>query len=426
MSVRRASTVRFGFVLDVSSYSSRSAAQKIDVQQRVSVLVDEILADLGVSRADTYHHGTGDGMVVFLPGEIELHRALSGLLRTAAQALAEDNGRYRDRMRLRLAVLVGPIGPAEIGFSGSTIVEAGRLVDSVELRGALADHPEADLVAFISDQLHTYVIGERHAGIDPDQFELIQIRNKEYHAPAWLWVAPRASPAGPTSPSFQLIAPSASICAIGIITGRILRVRGVDAWVSSENTDMEVARFNDFSISSIVRYHGARRDASGRVVDDVIANELQAVVSVRPVAPGTAFVTGSGALADTNQVRWIIHVAAVTGEPGAGYRQVRDLGLCVRNALVEADRLGADDPARSILIPMLGAGVAGGPVEPTATELVDAAADYLAATPATRLRVINFLAYRSTEQRALERALRQHPAIAPSPGRSRSVEPPDH
>lgn len=407
--------MRLGFVLDVSGYSGRSAAQKIDVQQRVSALVEEMLADLGVNRADTYHHGTGDGMVVFLPSEIEIHRALTRLLRTAAQGLADDNRRYRDRMRLRLAIVVGPIGPAAIGFSGNTIVEAGRLVDSAELRDALADRPGADLVALISDQVHSYVIGELQTGVDPTDFEPIQVRNKEYHAPAWLWIGPSVTPAAPTSPTYHLITPTGSACAIGIITGRILRVRGVDIWVSSENTDMEVARFNEFSLSSIIRYHGAQRDASGRVIDDVIADELNAVVGKgRPVAPGSAFVTGSGALAHTNQVRWIIHVASVTGEPGAGFRQVRDVGLCVRNALVEAERLDVDDPPRTILIPMLGVGVAGGEVEPTATELVDAAVDHLLAFPTTQLRMIHFLAYRSIEQRALERALRRHPAISPS------------
>jgi hypothetical protein len=69
-------------------------------------------------------------MVVFLPAELEVHRALARLIRSAAETITEDNRRYRDRMRVRMAVVIGPLGPAAIGFSGATVVEAGRLVDS--------------------------------------------------------------------------------------------------------------------------------------------------------------------------------------------------------------------------------------------------------------------------------------------------------
>ena len=412
-------TVRIGFVVDVSSYSSRSAPAKIDLQQRVSALVVEMLSDLGLDLADTYHHGTGDGMVVFLPTEVEVHRALARLLRSASETLAEDNRRYRDRMRLRMAVVIGPLGPAAIGFSGNTIVEGGRLVDSQVLRNALTERPEADLVVLVSDQLHGYVVRERHSGLHAADFEPVTVQTKEYHSTAWLWIGPNAATSRsstPPSATFQLVAPHAAPCTIGILTGRILRVRGVDIWVNSENTDMEMPRFNDFSISSIIRYHGAQRDTAGRVVADLIADELAAVVgSQRPVAPGSAFVTGAGALAETHQVRWIIHVASVFGEPGAGFRQVRNIGLCVLNALDRAERLTADDPARSILIPMLGTGVAEGSVETTATELVDAAVDYLIATPSTHLQMIYLLGYRETERVALERAVRRNAALSPSP-----------
>jgi O-acetyl-ADP-ribose deacetylase (regulator of RNase III) len=430
-------TVRMGFVVDVAGYSGRSAREKVDLQQRVSALIDEMLRDLGLELADTYHHGTGDGMVVFLPNEVEVHRALARLLRSAAETVAEDNRRYRDRMRLRMAVVIGPLGPAAIGFSGNTIVEAGRMVDSPVLRTALVERPQADLVVLISDQLHAYVVRERHSGLEAADFAPVDVRTKEFAAPAWLWAGPGAvtndDVATPGSATFGLVAPHRSAALIGIMTGRILRVRGVDIWVNSENTDMEMPRFNDFSISSVIRYHGARRDAGGRVVADLIADELSTVVGDRrPVAPGSAFVTGSGVLAETNQVRWIIHVASVNGEPGAGFQQVRNVGLCVVNALTQADRLSSMDPSTegsteestegstdgsslSILIPMLGAGVAGGPIDTTATELVDAAVDYLVATPATRLTTIYFLAYSDAERTALERSLRHSPALRPAP-----------
>ncbi len=399
MTVHSGQSERLGYVLDVAGYGARSAREQADAEYRIIALVAEQLRDLGLELADTRYRGTGDGMLVFLPAEVDPGPALIRLLRTTSSALADDNRHYRDRLRLRMAYVLGPLAAGPMGLSGATVVEAARMVDSQVLRDALALYPAVDLVALVSDRLYARIVDERHT-VD---FRPVEVRAKEYRAPAWLWRGPGGSP---VPARFGTGGP----CGIRVMTGRILRVRGVDAWVNSENTEMEMARPNDFSVSSIIRYHGSRRDPSGRVVEDVIADELaHAVGEHRPVAPGSAFVTGAGALTGTNGVRWIVHVAAVTGEPGAGYRPVRDLGACVRNALAAADGLGV----RTILIPVLGTGVGGGPVGPTAAELVDAASDYLTANPGTGLREISFLGYTDAERAALEHALRTHPVLRP-------------
>jgi O-acetyl-ADP-ribose deacetylase (regulator of RNase III) len=414
-----AASVRMGFMIDVAGYGSRSTRGKVDLQRRVTEFVDEVLQDMGLRRADTHYDGTGDGMAVFLPSDVEVQRALARLLRSATEALAEDNRRYRDRMRLRMAAVFGTVGPAAIGFSGDAIVEAARMVDSEELRAALAERPGADLVALISDQLHRHAVGQRHAGLSAEDFQPLDVRAKEFRGRAWLWKGPVAAPPRPTAPpeTFALMVPHATPCLIGVRPGPIERIHDVDIWVNSENTDMEMARFNEFSISSIIRYRGARRDAGGHVVDDVIADELaRAVGGHRPVAPGAAFVTGSGTLFETNAVRRIIHVAAVHGEPGAGFRQVRTVGACVANVLGRAERLAAADASiRTVLFPLLGAGVAGGSVPRTATELVAAAVDYLVSAPGTLLRGIYFLGYTETERAALTQALAAHPSLRAAP-----------
>jgi O-acetyl-ADP-ribose deacetylase (regulator of RNase III) len=95
-------------------------------------------------------------------------------------------------------------------------------------------------------------------------------------------------------------------------------------------------------------------------------------------------------------VRNVIHVAAVYGEPGEGYRQIVDVGRCVTNALAEAEQLGSDElPVRTILFPLLGVGTGGGELDATVTEMVGAAIDHLAGTLDTRLATVWLLA--STE-----------------------------
>ncbi len=193
---------------------------------------------------------------------------------------------------------------------------------------------------------------------------------------------------------FALAPPRRSACRLGVVAGEMRRVRFADAWVSSENTDMEMSRPAEFSISGIVRYWGARRDGSGRVVEDTIARELAAQVeSRRPVMPGAAFVTSPGALAESHNVRAIIHVASVQGEPGAGFRQVRDVGACVTNALVLAEGLGLE----SVLFPLLGVASGHGDVRATVAAMTTAAIDHLAARPSTVLRAVYFLGYTRSE-----------------------------
>ncbi len=192
---------------------------------------------------------------------------------------------------------------------------------------------------------------------------------------------------------------------IGTVTGDIRRVRCAEVWVNPENTEMMMARFNDFSVSSIVRYEGATRDEFGRVTDDRIAAELARKVGDRlPVRPATAIVTGPGELARYG-VRSVVHVAAVHGEPGAGFRQIREVGRCVTNVMTEVDKIIAGPSLRTILFPLLGAGQGQGEPEATMTALAGAAIDYFASVPSSGITTVYFLAYTDAELKACERSI---------------------
>lgn len=198
---------------------------------------------------------------------------------------------------------------------------------------------------------------------------------------------------------------------VGIVTGELRKVRSAQVWVNSENTDMEMARYNDYSVSAVIRFHGARRDETGRVIDDLIADDLKRRTSGRPVAAATAISTGPGMLAESNGVRHIVHVAAVQGEPASGYRQVLDVGRCVSNALWEAERLAERDPVTTaVLFPLLGVGTGGGDLLPTAVVMVGAAVDHLVAS-ARCIRAVYLLACTEPELDACVTALDSHPGL---------------
>jgi O-acetyl-ADP-ribose deacetylase (regulator of RNase III) len=205
---------------------------------------------------------------------------------------------------------------------------------------------------------------------------------------------------------------------IGVATGSVRQIRSANVWVNSENTEMRMARVEEFSISAVIRYEGARHDERQRVLDDLIADELETkVAGSRPVAPGTVVVTGAGELTRRNGVHHIVHVATVQGEPGRGYRPARDLGRCVDNALLAAEELAMpDDEPVTILIPLLGTGNAGADVATTADILIHAAANYLRSARTTRIDTVLFQAYTDVDLAACQSALRSAGLSPAGPG----------
>ena len=166
---------------------------------------------------------------------------------------------------------------------------------------------------------------------------------------------------------------------IGYITGNIKKVKNVDVWVNSENTNMQMARPYERSISATIRYEGAKKDRSGYIVDDLIAKDLQAATGGRDATPGAVIPTTSGELARTNKVKRIFHAASVFGQPGEGYKPINNITDCISNALalIDNDEELANEEMQSILFPLMGTGTTRLNAQGIADGLIDAALAYL-------------------------------------------------
>ncbi|WP_329328062.1 macro domain-containing protein [Streptomyces luteogriseus] len=200
---------------------------------------------------------------------------------------------------------------------------------------------------------------------------------------------------------------------IGVVTGNLADVLGVDVWVNPENTRMEMSRVDEPTVSAAIRYNGGCRDNAGHLVDDVIAKELAEQMDGRQhVSAGQVLVTGAGELLESHQVRKILHVAAVEGEPGSGYRQVMDLARCARNILAEVDRLTeTGEPLRSVVLPLLGTGGGNSDLHRTVDTLLAATVSYFEAHSASRIRVVYLLAYTDVQEAVCRTALDSHPEL---------------
>ncbi|MEV6739205.1 macro domain-containing protein [Streptomyces sp. NPDC051104] len=205
---------------------------------------------------------------------------------------------------------------------------------------------------------------------------------------------------------------------VGMVTGNLAGVTGMDVWVNTENTRMEMSRINEPTISATIRYHGGRRDAAGNLIDDTIALELADRMGGQTrVVPGQVLVTGAGELAASHQVKRILHVAAVEGEPGSGFRPVLDLERCVRNVLAEVDRLNdAGEELRSVVLPLLGTGGGNSDLRKTAETLVAGVVGYFRSHVASRVRAVYLLAYTDVQAAVCRAVLDLEAGLAePSP-----------
>jgi O-acetyl-ADP-ribose deacetylase (regulator of RNase III) len=186
---------------------------------------------------------------------------------------------------------------------------------------------------------------------------------------------------------------------IGFITGNIKYIKNVDVWVNSENTNMQMARHYDRSISATIRYEGAIKDDNGDVIDDVIAKDLKKVTKGRDCTAGNIIVTTAGALEEKNNVKRIFHAAAVIGEPGKGYRPISNIEDCVRSALAKADSKAlADVGIQSILFPLMGTGTTRASAQETANKLIDSAVCYFEDNPKSRIKRVYFLVYNEQDR----------------------------
>jgi tetratricopeptide (TPR) repeat protein len=188
---------------------------------------------------------------------------------------------------------------------------------------------------------------------------------------------------------------------LAIITGDLRNVRAIDVWVNSENTNMQMARYYDFAISSVIRFEGARKTRTGHVAEDLIQHELDEIMAnERSVPEAEVIATGPGELKKKYGVKAIFHAAAVRGAIGEGYEPIPGIHRCVTNALAlmdDPEKNGVGTGLLSILFPLLGIGFVRGDFRPLLVREVEAALEYFAENLASHVETVYFLAWSEQE-----------------------------
>lgn len=197
---------------------------------------------------------------------------------------------------------------------------------------------------------------------------------------------------------------------IGIATGNIVTIGGVDVLVNSENQRLEMSQSHAPTISAAIRTHAITTDANGKVIWQV-RKELEKIHEERfngeDVPPATVIVTPPGNLSN-NRVRHLLHVVSVIGDIEHHITKPvspLQLRLCIAHILQQIDLLSVQDgiPLTNVIIPLLATGRdIQGTISEFAPLLVSRAIEYLIEQPNSPLKTVYFIAYQPEHLKELE------------------------
>ncbi|GIF96647.1 hypothetical protein [Catellatospora citrea] len=178
---------------DIEGYSRHRAPEQVEAQHRLLQVMWYACSTAGVRIHPSHRQDQGDGQLLLLQPGVDEATVIAGLITGLRDALYEVNRNIGwGRLRLRAALSQGAIQVGATGYIGVAVVAASRLLDSPDLRTALAKSRHTDLALIVTDDLYQDVIRQGHSGLDAARFQRVQVANrkKAFRATGWVHVAP--------------------------------------------------------------------------------------------------------------------------------------------------------------------------------------------------------------------------------------------
>lgn len=186
---------RLCLIVDVEKYSGRSHRAQMRVQDGVAHALDYACERGGVRRQGCALQDRGDGQLLLLPAGVDEAKAVPGLVQGLRDMLPVLNARAApdEQIRLRAALAQGSVQRAPLGFVAWSVELASRLLDSAELRAALAESAASDMALIVSADLYADTFATGAGGLTGSAFRPVRvdIPEKRFSSDAWISVLPR-------------------------------------------------------------------------------------------------------------------------------------------------------------------------------------------------------------------------------------------
>jgi class 3 adenylate cyclase len=170
---------------------NRSDQDRQIIRNSVLGMVQELLGPVWEACA---WEDRGDGLLIVAPPQVPTARIMESVHRTLPGWLRLHNQTYNEsaRIRLRIAVNVGPVIEDSLGMAGDAIIRTARLVDAPALKKAMAVTGAAMGIIVSEFVYETVVMRDL---INSDEYKMIEVSVKESRRLAWMRLLEAGPPA---------------------------------------------------------------------------------------------------------------------------------------------------------------------------------------------------------------------------------------
>ena len=180
------------FLADISGFGrrDRNDDDRRKIRNTVYAFLQEACANSEVPWPDCHREDRGDGALIIVPPSTPTRSVVDPLLACLAAALEQYNCQATSatRIRLRVALHVGPVVSEPQGVSGEAIILASRIIEAAKLKKELA-RTGAQLGVIVSPFVYESVIKHSPGSVDPNQYRQLRFRVKESNLAAWMYLA---------------------------------------------------------------------------------------------------------------------------------------------------------------------------------------------------------------------------------------------
>jgi class 3 adenylate cyclase len=144
-------------------------------------------ASLGSVWDECISEDRGDGLLIVVPPHITTAQVITPLHRELPSELRQHNRTYSEpaRIRLRVAINVGPVMSDMVGMSGEAIIRTARLIDAPAFKDAMQESG-ATLGIIASEFVYETAIRHAAGSIDSNGYKLVNVNVKESRIPGWI------------------------------------------------------------------------------------------------------------------------------------------------------------------------------------------------------------------------------------------------
>lgn len=151
--------------IDVVGYSKNPEKRLALIQHEVKSAVQKAVLKAGLDTRSWEFRGpgsvqkTGDGLLTAIPDSTAWSATGIKIPQGLSAELSEFNREREHKIRVRVALHIGPYAEGELGWSTGTPIRLARLLDSWQLKEAARGCKHADVVVAYSNEVYQHIKG---------------------------------------------------------------------------------------------------------------------------------------------------------------------------------------------------------------------------------------------------------------------------